>query len=106
MAIAQTQTELKRVDEVEEIVKDFDDIWKLTEDLVSNGAIINKNDFRDAWREKLRTTLTQHNQTIMNELVESLTWHRNTDGVTELEDNVAYIKVSDLQNIIKNLTRE
>lgn len=41
----------------ERIVEEFDEIWKLTEDLVSNGAIINKHDFQQAWKDKLRTTL-------------------------------------------------
>jgi len=42
---------------IQGVVEEFDEVWKLTEDLVFNGAIINKRDFQEAWRNKLRTTL-------------------------------------------------
>lgn len=42
----------------------------------------------------------------LREEVNELTWHHNNEGVKELEDNVDYIKTSDLLSLLQENTND
>lgn len=66
------------------------------------GSFVKGGIFAHDLGKFLTDTLTKYHQDLVSEVVESVTWYRNNEGVKELEDNVDYIKVADLQTIIKS----
>lgn len=54
-----------------------------------------------AFVEKVIDDILHAERQVLVERVEELTWYRNDEGVTELEENTPYIKVDDIIKIIK-----
>ena len=56
---------------------------------------------REVIVDYVKKSLTKHTEEVIKDLLGNLTWYHNDIGVKELEDNVDYIKVSDINQEAK-----